>query len=639
MNKNFFRSLGAETKLLDSIATTKLYRNTDYLLKLSNDNLLLPFRFEAGLYSLGHKKTDFHWGWDSPLSFLRGTFTGHWLSGAAQVVAQTDHAQLRAKAEYIVSEIANCQKENGGRWAFGIPEKYLTWLRDGKRVWAPQYVCHKLMMGLFDMYKYMGNQQALDVLLGCADWFYDFTNDISRETMDDMMELEETGGIIELWADLYGVTGDEKHLTLIRRYERPRLYNLLLDGVDALTNMHANTTIPEIYGVARAYEVTGEARYRKIVEAYWKCAVDGRGTFVTGSQTGGEIWTPPFKHATRLGIKNQEFCVVYNMMRLSEYLFRWTGDSKYADYWERNFYNGILVQSYWELPLYQLMDEDNPAPKEHLAYYLPLAAGSKMMWGNETDHFWCCHCTTVQANASFHEAVFYKKEDEITVAQFLPAELNTKINGTAVKIRQEADGQAGYGLGNHTIDREITDRPNNIAMKYKINGNGQEFTLRLRKPEWLMGEMTVLVNNMEAAYAASAADASGNCDAISYRHEKTAFQVENGYAVIKKVWQDDEVTLVMPKGLRTHALPDRPNTVAFLDGPIALAGLCAEERTLYGDINNPQSFMSADDERWWNMWRPGWRTIDQPVNFAFIPMHDIGDNTYTVYFPVKPSQV
>lgn len=101
------------------------------------------------------------------------------------------------------------------------------------------------MMGLLDMYLYAGNGEALEIVKKCADWFDRFSGEIPRETMDDMMDLQETGGIMELWADLYAVTGDPKHLELMRRYERPRLTEPVLRGEDILTNRHANTTIPE----------------------------------------------------------------------------------------------------------------------------------------------------------------------------------------------------------------------------------------------------------------------------------------------------------------------------------------------------------------------------------------------------------
>lgn len=45
-----------------------------------------------------------------------------------------------------------------------------------------------------------------------------------------------------------------------------------------------------------------------------------------------------------LGDRNQEFCTVYNMVRLADYLYRFTGETVYADYIEKNLYNGFLAQ-------------------------------------------------------------------------------------------------------------------------------------------------------------------------------------------------------------------------------------------------------------------------------------------------------
>ena len=41
------------------------------------------------------------------------------------------------------------------------------------------------------------------------------------------------------------------------------------------------------------------------------------------------------------------------MMRLADCLLRWTGDLTYADYWERNLYNGILAQQCGPAPDYE----------------------------------------------------------------------------------------------------------------------------------------------------------------------------------------------------------------------------------------------------------------------------------------------
>ena len=42
--------------------------------------------------------------------------------------------------------------------------------------------------------------------------------------MDDILDVE-TGGMLEVWADLYGLTGEQEHLELLQRYDRPRLFD------------------------------------------------------------------------------------------------------------------------------------------------------------------------------------------------------------------------------------------------------------------------------------------------------------------------------------------------------------------------------------------------------------------------------
>ena len=222
-----------------------------YLMRLTDENLLLYYRQEAGLIHYKNSTPPpIHWGWDGPFSPIRGTLpaTGCRPRPVSSFYMMTGCCGRGSTASW--REIAHCQRENGNGWAFPIPEKHLYWLARGKRTWAPQYVCHKTMMGLFDAARYAGSAEALDVLRGAAEWFIRFTDGVTRDQMSDMMDLEETGGMMELWADLYAVTGEAGHLELMRRYERPRLFDPVSRGEDILTNMHANATIPEIHGAA-----------------------------------------------------------------------------------------------------------------------------------------------------------------------------------------------------------------------------------------------------------------------------------------------------------------------------------------------------------------------------------------------------
>lgn len=607
-------SLAGSVHLLPGEAAKRRDRNRDYMNRLTTQNLLLSHYFEAGLISFNYLPDNIHGGWDAITSDIRGTIAGHWLSAAAFIYAETKDSELKARADFMVAEIGRCQQENGGEWAFPIPEKYLYWLKQGKRKWAPQYVCHKNMMGLLDMYLLTGNKQALDIVVRCADWFYRFSSDISREQMDAMMDREETGGMMEHWANLYAVTGDSRHLELMRRYERATLFAALESGEDALTNMHANATIPEIQGAARAYEVTGELRYRHIVETYWDQAVRQRGMYATGGQTSGEVWTPIGRQSARLGELNQEHCVVYNMMRLSQYLLRWTGKAEYADYYERNLYNGIFAQGHWEGRSLDTRCDPHDPPKGLIAYFLPLAGGSQKKWGSEFNHFWCCHGTLLQANAKLYEAIYYQSGDQLLVCQYLPSEVTFSMDGVAVKLEQKAETQTGENLRLLPVNHQVATRPGQMQVSFTIQAEKPiEFGLKLRCPWWLTGEMKCVVNG------------------------EPAFWVEdgNGFASIQRVWQQDEIRVFLPHGLTVWPLPDRTNMVAFMDGPIVLGGLVSEERLLYGDLSNPNSLLIPDDEREWQTWKQGWRTVDQPVGWKFKPLYEIGNEVYTVYFPVK----
>lgn len=594
-------------KLLPGTFHDRFELNREYVLGLKDRNLLQNFYFEAGMWNPRFRMTamgeqsrgdGIHWGWESPTCQLRGHFLGHWLSAAAYLAGSAGDIEAKAKADHLVSELARVQERNGGQWVASIPQKYLFWIAEGQPVWAPHYTVHKTFMGLIDMYKLTGNQQALEIAEKFAQWFHDWTDHFSREQMDNILDVE-TGGMLEAWADLYGSTGKRVYLDLIQRYERRRLFQPLLDGKDPLTNKHANTTIPEAHGAARCYEVTGDTRWRDIAQAYWKSAVTDRGYFCTGGQTSGEIWTPPSSFAARLNDKTQEHCTVYNLIRLADYLFRWTGDIEYADYIERNIYNGILAQQH-------------PATGM-IAYFLPLEPGAKKVWGSPTNDFWCCHGTLVQAHARHDRYIYYRDAGGLVVAQYIPSEVAWEESGTAVRLRQNPDPEAD----DHKVhlEQDPAHRPNRWVVEFSVNAEQPvEFTLRLRLPWWVQSGATLAVNG----------------------EDQPIEPLPSSWITVRRTWKEDRLRLVLPMGLTVVPLPDAPDTVAFMDGPTVLAGLTAEERTLYGDKNNPGSILAPDNERQWSTWLGGFKTVGQEVGIRFVPLNTITNETYTVYFPVLP---
>jgi hypothetical protein len=78
--------------------------------------------------------------------------------------------------------------------------------------------------------------------------------------------------------------------------------------------------------------------------------------------------------------------------------------------------------------------------------------------------------------------------------------------------------------------------------------------------------------------------------------------------------------------------------VAFMDGPVVLAGLCDDDRTLRGDKDHPETILRPHNlhrkPEYWTYRRPEYRTHNQLHNVRFIPLHEVRDERYTVYFPV-----
>ena len=597
-------------KLLPGMFQQRQQINRAYMLSLATENLLQNHYLEAGLWSPRQRSPHIHMGWEAPTCQLRGHFLGHWLSAAAYLSANNADAEVKGKADYIVSELARCQVENGGEWAGSIPEKYLDWVARGKPVWAPHYTLHKTLMGLWDMYAVGGNPQALDILARWARWFWRWTGQFSLEQLDNILDVE-TGGMLEVWANLYGATGEKEHYDLIQRYDRRRLFNPMLEGVDVLTNMHMNTTIPEVQGAARAWEVTGEERWRKIAEAYWRMGVTERGYYATGGQTNGEGWSPSNELASRLGFRTQEHCTVYNMMRLADYLLRWTGESGYGDYWERNLWNGILAQQHPDTGL--------------IAYFLPMYPGAEKVWGTPTEDFWCCHGTLVQAHTSYANHIWYEGMDRLTLSQYIPSETNWEVDGGQVRLLLSNDPQTNQ-----------PHRPDSIAYQLTVETQQpREFTLRLRLPWWVSGPAEVTLN--------------GAVQAV---------EVRDGYLELRRAWTKDALHLTFPKALVAVPLPDEPELCAFMDGPVVLAGLNPGRETgsatskahgsytarpnyhidgitIQGDVARPDTFLLADNEREWRYWRGDYRTRGQPKNFRLIPLHEVRDEAFTVCFQVK----
>lgn len=590
-------------KILPGVFRERMDVNRQYLLELDTNCLLQNFYLEAGIILPGLQVVDnpetanLHWGWEAPTCQLRGHFLGHWISAAAKLIAADGEPELRVKLDKIVSELARCQELNGGEWVGSIPEKYFTRLIKNQYIWSPQYVMHKTIVGLSDAYIYAGNTQALDILSHLSDWYITWTEK-AAETNPHAVYAGEEAGMLEVWAQLYQLTKDEKYLTLAKRYADAGLFRKLKEGKDSLTNCHANASIPFTHGAAKMYEITGDSDWLEVIKLFWKAAVTDRGMFSTTGMNAGEFWVPPHMQGHFLGSSDQEFCTVYNMVRTASYLLKYTGEAQYADYIERALYNGFLAQ--------QNAQTGMPA------YFLPLGAGSRKKWGTKTRDFWCCHGTMVQAQTLYPELVWFTDGDKITAAQYIPSEFTAEMNGANVTVSQTTGMK--YYNDQAFFDEKDDGQMSRWLLKFSVKCDKPvRFTLSLRVPEWAKG-VELEVNG-----------------------KNTAAPVKDGWLDITSDWQNDSVQVFFPSELRAETLPDMPELMSVVDGPIVLAGIIGSDCGITGADKLNEQFMPQMEHTYGTFpWRQNsWRTRNQPQSVMFRPLYEVTDEEYTVYFTKK----
>lgn len=590
-------------KILPGVFRERMDVNRQYLLELDTNCLLQNFYLEAGIILPGLQVVDnpetanLHWGWEAPTCQLRGHFLGHWISAAAKLIAADGEPELRVKLDNIVSELARCQELNGGEWVGSIPEKYFTRLIKNQYIWSPQYVMHKTIVGLSDAYIYAGNTQALDILSHLSDWYITWTEK-AAETNPHAVYAGEEAGMLEVWAQLYQLTKDEKYLTLAKRYADAGLFRKLKEGKDSLTNCHANASIPFTHGAAKMYEITGDSDWLEVIKLFWKVAVTDRGMFSTTGMNAGEFWVPPHMQGHFLGSSDQEFCTVYNMVRTASYLLKYTGEAQYADYIERALYNGFLAQ--------QNAQTGMPA------YFLPLGAGSRKKWGTKTRDFWCCHGTMVQAQTLYPELVWFTDGDKITAAQYIPSEFTAEMNGANVTVSQTTGMK--YYNDQAFFDEKDDGQMSRWLLKFSVKCDKPvRFTLSLRVPEWAKG-VELEVNG-----------------------KNTAAPVKDGWLDITADWQNDSVQVFFPSELRAETLPDMPELMSVVDGPIVLAGIIGSDCGITGADKLNEQFMPQREHTYGTFpWRQNsWRTRNQPQSVMFRPLYEVTEEEYTVYFTKK----
>jgi DUF1680 family protein len=497
--------------------------NVQVLLKYDCDRMLAPYRKEAGLQP---RKPSYP-NWDG----LDGHVGGHYLSALA-INAATGNEECRKRMEYMISELQLVLDANNQRheaWCHnyigGVPNSAKMWTAFSKGdfgpyfgIWAPFYNIHKMYAGLRDAWLYCGNEQAKNLFLKFCDWAVDITRDLNDGQMEKMLGNEH-GGMNEVLADAYAITGEQKYLDCARRFSHRMLLVPLENGKDCLDNMHANTQIPKVIGYQRIAELAHDVQYHNASEYFWEIVTRQRSLAFGGNSRREHFPTKENCIDYINDIDGPESCNTYNMLKLTENLNRVKPDGMYGDFYETAMFNHILSAQHPQHGGYVYFTSARPR------HYRNYSAPNKAMW--------CCVGTGMENHGKYgqfvwtHDKGVKAEDDALYVNLFVASELNWK--NRKMVIRQQ------------------TAFPYAETSVVEVAKGKGTFILKVRKPSWCENFTVKGVG----------------FDADSYE--------ENGFVCMKRKWKKgDQVKISMPMHAYIKPMINVPQYVAIMYGPILL---------------------------------------------------------------------
>ncbi|MHB9055019.1 MAG: beta-L-arabinofuranosidase domain-containing protein [Paludibacteraceae bacterium] len=516
-----------DVRLLDGPFKHAEDMDLKYLLDLNPDRLLAPYLREAGLTP----KAENYPNWEN--TGLDGHIAGHYVSALSSMYASTGNAEIKNRLDYMISELKKCQDANGDGYIGGVPGGKIMWkeIKEGKinagsfglnGKWVPLYNIHKMYAGLRDAYLIAGNPDAKGMLIKMTDWAINLVSGLTDDQIQEMLRSEH-GGLNEIFADVAGITGNEKYLTLAKKFSHQFILQPLLKKEDKLTGLHANTQIPKVIGFERISEINDDQSWEDAARFFWDRVVNDRSVVIGGNSV-SEHFNPTDDFSKMLSsVEGPETCNSYNMLRLTKMLYQNSLEEKYINYYERTLYNHIL-------------STQNPNTGG-LVYFTPMRPGHYRVYSQTQTSFWCCVGSGMENHSKYGEMIYGNNGNDLYVNLFIPSKLNWKEKKLEVVQETNFPEEARTQL---TIFPKKTIR----------------FVLKIRYPEWVQpGKLKITLNGKEIP--------SEN---------------QNGYIAIERKWKrGDKVIVEMPMRVTVEQIPDKSNYYSFLYGPVVLAARTSTE--------------------------------------------------------------
>ena len=443
----------------------------------------------------------------------------------------------------------------------------------------PAYCFDKLVCGLIDSHKYVGDPDAFAILQKTTDTALPHLpphaiehGQVWRPGKDESWTWDESYTMPENLFLAYQRGAGERYRTLGVQYLNDIFFDRLANGQNDLAGRHAYSHVNSLCSAMQAYLTIGSEKHLRAAKNGFDMLAAQ--SFATGGWGPDEVLRATgsadvYDSLTKTHSGFETPCGSYAHFKLTRYLLRVTRDSRYGDSMERVMYNTILGAK--------------PLERDGRTFYYSdyNFKGSKVY----SPHGWpCCSGTMPQVASDYRINTYFRDAHGVYVNLYIPSTLRWSQGGTRIVLTQKSE----YPDDGHVQFEIKTSKP-------------VEFAASLRIPAWAEGASVAVNGKREAVQAGT----------------------------FMRVWRQwktgDRVDLELPMKPRLEAVdPQHADTIALLVGPVVLFAVTTEEpkvtraQMLAAKKNGMQS----------------WQVESASGPMKMLPFTAIGEEPYTTYVRV-----
>ena len=472
------------------------------------------------------------------------------IEGASYSLQTYPDKKLQKYIDSVLVIVAGAQEPDGYLYTARTmnPKHPHNWA--GKERWvAVENLSHEfynlghMIEGAVAHYQATGKRNFLDIAIKYADC-------VCREIGNGPQQKKYVPGhqIAEMaLVKLYMVTGDKKYLDQAKFFLDTRGYTSRKDTYSQAHKPvveqdeavgHAVRAVYMYSGMADVAAITGDSSYIKAIDKIWDNIVSKK-IYITGgigARHAGEAFGNNYELPNLSAYC--ETCAAIGNVYMNYRLFLLHGDAKYFDVLERTLYNGLI----------------SGVSLDGGSFFYPNPLSSNGKYSRKP---WfgcaCCPSNVSRFIPSLPGYVYAVKNDQVYVNLYLSNKAELKVDKKKILLEQET----GY--------------PWNGDIRLKITQGNQDFTMKLRIPGWVRGnvlpsDLYSYADNQKPAYQ------------VSVNGQTVESDVNDGYLSIARKWKKGDVVEVhfdmIPRIVKANPKVEADHgRVAVERGPIVY---CAE---------------------------------------------------------------